>query len=56
MDAWKTFLSQDEFMDTLTDQLEARARFYGSLINVKYGEALKMSAYLPQAIRGINEF
>jgi len=56
MDAWKTFAVQDEYLDQLTDQLEARARFYGSLIGVKYGEALKMSAYLPQAIREISEF
>jgi N-acetylglucosamine malate deacetylase 1 len=39
---------------SLTEQLETRARYYGSLIGVRYGEALKQSDYLPRPIRDIN--
>ncbi|MFH0797659.1 MAG: PIG-L family deacetylase [Candidatus Omnitrophota bacterium] len=53
--AWKTFACQQESLDQLAEQLEARARFYGSLIGVKYGEALKLSDYIPQAIRRVSE-
>ncbi|MCC7342352.1 MAG: PIG-L family deacetylase [Bryobacterales bacterium] len=41
---------------SLTDQIEARARHYGSLIGVHYGEALKRSFYLPRAIRTAEQF
>jgi len=53
--AWKAFASQDEFLDQMMVQMESKARFYGSLIGAKYGEALKLSAYLPQAINDIKE-
>ncbi len=39
---------------SLTEQLETRARYYGSLIGVRYAEALKKSDYLPRAVRDIN--
>ncbi len=48
--AWETFRSQQEMLNQMTEQLESRARFYGSLIGVKYGEALKKSSYIAQRI------
>jgi LmbE family N-acetylglucosaminyl deacetylase len=39
---------------SLTEQLETRARYYGSLIGVRYAEALKKSDFLPRALRDIN--
>jgi LmbE family N-acetylglucosaminyl deacetylase len=41
------------FGGSLGEQLETRARYYGSLINVRYAEALKRSSYLPRAIREV---
>ncbi|MGW8179506.1 MAG: PIG-L deacetylase family protein, partial [bacterium] len=38
---------------SLTEQLETRARYYGSLIGVRYGEALKKSDYLPRAVHDL---
>ena len=38
---------------SLTEQLECRARYYGSLIGVRYAEALQKSHYLPQAVRDV---
>ena len=55
MDAWKVFTSQDEYLDVMSAQMEAKARFYGTLIGAKYGEALKLSAYIPQAISNIKD-
>jgi len=40
---------------SLTDQLASRARYYGSLIGVRYAEALKKSDYLPRAVMDINQ-
>src|SRR5262245_16338064 len=39
---------------SLSEQLETRARYYGSLIGVRYAEALKKSDYLPRVVRDIN--
>ena len=39
---------------SLTEQLETRARYYGSIIGARYGEALKKSDYLPRVVRDIN--
>jgi len=39
---------------SLTEQLETRARYYGSLIGVRYGEALKKSDYLPRAVHDLS--
>ncbi len=39
---------------SLTEQMETRARYYGSIIGVRYAEALKKSAYLPRAVRDIS--
>lgn len=41
---------------SLTDQMEARARYCGSLIGVHYAESLKRSFYLPRAIRTGEQF
>jgi len=41
---------------TLAEQLETRARYYGSLIGVQYGEALRRSYYLPKVIRTVGQF
>jgi LmbE family N-acetylglucosaminyl deacetylase len=65
MQAWACFQSSSDIvesaddeekrhygsvMGSLTEQLECRARHYGSQIGVKYAEALKQSAYLPRAV------
>jgi len=39
---------------SLTEQIETRARYHGSIIGVRYAEALKKSAYLPRAVRDIS--
>jgi LmbE family N-acetylglucosaminyl deacetylase len=39
---------------SLTEQIETRARYYGSLIGVRYGEALKKSDYLPRPIHDLS--
>jgi LmbE family N-acetylglucosaminyl deacetylase len=39
---------------TLAEQIEARARYHGSQIGTRYGEALKRSYYLPRPVRSIN--
>lgn len=56
IEAWKAFTSQQESLDRVAIQLEAKARFYGSLIDVKYGEPLKLSAFVPQAIMKVEDF
>ena len=35
-------------LDDWQDEMEARARFYGSRIGVKYAEPFKQSSYLPE--------
>lgn len=37
-------------MGSLTDQMVCRARYYGSLIGVRYAEPLKKSDYQPRAV------
>jgi LmbE family N-acetylglucosaminyl deacetylase len=39
---------------SLTEQIETRARYYGSLIGVRYGEALKKSDYLPRPVHDLS--
>jgi len=70
MAAWACFQSSSEVVETgedeeqrhygavmgsLTEQLECRARHYGSQIGLKYAEPLKRSFYLPRPIRDILE-
>ena len=52
LEAYKSFESQQHACcsDQLITQMEFRARYYGTLIGVKYAEALKLSAYIPQPI------
>ena len=50
IEAWKKFKTADAHLGSLTDQLEARARFHGSKIGVKYAEALTRSYFLPQKV------
>lgn len=45
----------DEKLGQASSQVEARARFHGSRIGTKYAEALKLSSYLPRAVRKIEE-
>ena len=40
-------------MGSLTEQLETRARYYGSLIGVRYAEARKRSDFLPRAVNDV---
>lgn len=66
MAAWACFQSSSEttsdegekrnyggVLGSLTEQLETRARYYGSQIGVKYAETLKRSAYLPRPVRDV---
>ena len=49
-EAWAQFKTAEDHLDRMTDQLEARARYYGSLIGVRYAEPLKRSAFVPQTV------
>ena len=40
-------------MGSFTDQLICRERYYGSMIGVRYAEALKKSDCLPRAMSDI---
>lgn len=40
---------------SLTEQIETKARYYGSLIGVRYAEALRRSDYLPRSVLDIKE-
>ncbi len=46
-------MAQETTTGSLTEQLETRARYYGSLIGVRYAEALKRSDFLPRPVRDI---
>lgn len=48
--AWRCFQTGQEHLGGMADQMEARARYYGSLIGVKYAEALIASYFLPKRI------
>ena len=50
LEAWSRFRTAEEHLDRMTDQLEARARYHGSSIGVKYAEALKRSYFVPQTV------
>ncbi len=47
--AWAEFRGAPDFMDA-SGKMEARARFYGSQIGVRYAEALKESGFMPKKI------
>lgn len=42
-------------LGSLSEQLECRARYYGSLIGVRYAEALKKSDFLPRPVFDIHQ-
>ncbi len=51
LDAWAEFKTGQEHLGSEFDKLEARARFYGSRIGVKYAEALTRSSFIAQSVR-----
>jgi LmbE family N-acetylglucosaminyl deacetylase len=50
LEAWRQFVSAHDHLGQMFVQLEARARFHGSKIGVKYAEALTRSSFIPQII------
>jgi LmbE family N-acetylglucosaminyl deacetylase len=50
LEACRQFKTSREFLGELLDQVEARARFHGSKIGVKYAEALTRSYFLPEPV------
>ncbi|OHB57802.1 MAG: hypothetical protein A2Y12_17245 [Planctomycetes bacterium GWF2_42_9] len=53
LESWRQFVTAQDHLDQLSGQLEARARFHGSKIGVKYAEALTRSYFVPQKITEI---
>ncbi len=53
--AWKKFKAAGDHLDRMVAQMEARARFHGSKIGVKYAEALRQSFFVPKKIDAIEE-
>jgi LmbE family N-acetylglucosaminyl deacetylase len=49
--ACREFKTSQELLGELLDQVEARARFHGSKIGVKYAEALTRSYFIPESVR-----
>ena len=50
VEAWKQFVTAQAHLGEMLDQMEARARFYGSKIGVKYAEALTRSYFIPDRV------
>lgn len=55
LDSWAEFKTGQEHLGSEFDKMEARARFHGSKIGVKYAEALTRSNFLPQAVKNLTE-
>ena len=53
--AWQKFESADNHLSSLVAQMEARARFHGSKIGVKYAEVLRQSFFIPKKVAAIKE-
>lgn len=53
--AWAKFDTCTSFLGSQADILEARARFHGSRIGVKYAEALTRSNFVPATVRNAVE-
>jgi len=51
--ACREFKASQELLGELLNQVEARARFHGSKIGVKYAEALSRSYFIPEAITDV---
>jgi hypothetical protein len=47
IEAWRQFVTAQAHLDQMIQQLEARARFHGSKIGVRYAEALTRSYFIP---------
>jgi LmbE family N-acetylglucosaminyl deacetylase len=50
LEAWRQFATAQDHLQRMAEQLEARARFRGSLIGVQYAEALCRSYFNPQPV------
>jgi LmbE family N-acetylglucosaminyl deacetylase len=50
MEACRQFRASQDLLDDMLNQVEARARFHGSKIGVKYAEALTRSYFIPEGI------
>ena len=55
MEAMRAYDPDAGRKDEWADEMEARARFYGSRIGVRYAEAFKQSDYIPLKITDINK-
>ena len=53
LDSWAEFKTGQEHLGSEFDRMEARARFHGSKIGVKYAEALTRSNFIPCAVRNL---
>jgi len=53
LEACRQYSASQEFLQALLDQVEARARFHGSKIGVRYAEALTRSYFVPERIADI---
>jgi len=53
LEACRQFKASQEFLQELVDQVEARARFHGSKIGVKYAEALTRSYFIPEPVTNV---
>lgn len=51
LDAWAEFKTGQEHLCDEFEKIEARARFRGSQIGVKYAEALTCSRFIPQTVK-----
>lgn len=49
--AMKAYRSQHKVVSQVLEQIEAKARAYGSMIGVKYGEAFVRSQFIPVAVK-----
>jgi len=53
--AWKKFESAKDHLSSMVIQMEARARYHGSKIGVKYAEALHQSFFIPESVVQVRE-
>ena len=53
LEACRAFKASQELLGELLDQVEARARFHGSKIGVKYAEALTRSYFIAEPVKDI---
>ena len=55
MAAWMCFEDAHDHLGELDSALEARARYHGSRINVKYGEPFRQDFYIPGAVKNVDK-